>query len=406
MIDLLKEISQTLRNNRLRTCLTGIAVSWGIFMLIVLLGMARGVVNSFENGNWAKTSNRINVYQGKTSIAYKGYPEGRQIRPQMTDMEVIDGNDPDHVAEVTASTNLSTTVFSTSKDYISTKPQGVYPVKEKVTGINLIAGRFLNEADIKYARRVVVMEENNAKTLFGDPLESVGKRIDGLGLSWLVVGVYNHEWRDDLFIPFTTAMSLSGNDKYVGNLEVEIKNVGTMEDGEATEQSIRNTLARRHDFSSDDKSGLNFANQFTNYLRNKTAFDILNMSVWVIGVFTLLSGIIGVSNIMFVSVRERTHEIGVRRAIGAKPRHILVQIMTESVCITTFFGYVGVVIGMIVTQIIAWATEGSNFLENPTVSLKIALEVTLVLIISGALAGLFPALKATKVKPVEALRDE
>lgn len=250
------------------------------------------------------------------------------------------------------------------------------------------------------------MEENNAKTLFGDPLESVGKRIDGLGLSWLVVGVYNHEWRDDLFIPFTTAMSLSGNDKYVGNLEVEIKNVGTMEDGEATEQSIRNTLARRHDFSSDDKSGLNFANQFTNYLRNKTAFDILNMSVWVIGVFTLLSGIIGVSNIMFVSVRERTHEIGVRRAIGAKPRHILVQIMTESVCITTFFGYVGVVIGMIVTQIIAWATEGSNFLENPTVSLKIALEVTLVLIISGALAGLFPALKATKVKPVEALRDE
>ena len=179
-----------------------------------------------------------------------------------------------------------------------------------------------------------------------------------------------------------------------------------MEDGENTEQELRNNLAKKHNYSPEDRSGLYFSNQFTDYLKNKTAFNILNMSVWIIGIFTLLSGIIGVSNIMFVSVRERTHEIGIRRAIGAKPRNILLQIITESVVITTMFGYIGVVMGMIVTQIIAVLTAGTDFLDNPTVSIQIALEVTLVLIVAGALAGLFPALKATKVKPVEALRDE
>lgn len=406
MFDLFREISQTLRNNKLRTFLTGIAVAWGIFMLIVLLGMARGVLNSFEGNNWTKTSNRISVYQGATSKAFKGYSEGRIIKPEIADMDILIKNNPDHVSGVTTYTFLGSTVFSTPKDYFSVSPQGVYPIEEKIDNIELIAGRFINDADISYQRKSLVMEEKNAKALFGDAASAVGKRVDGLGLSWLVVGVYSHQWKNDVYIPFSTAKLLSGNDKYVSNLQVEIKNVTTMEDGENTEQRIRETLAHRHEFSPDDKSGLYFSNRFTDYLRNKSVFQILNLSVWIIGIFTLLSGIVGVSNIMFVSVRERTHEIGIRRAIGAKPRDILIQIITESVAITTMFGYIGVFLGMCLTQIIAAITKDSDFLTNPTVSLQIALEVTIVLIIAGSLAGLFPALKATKVKPVEALRDE
>lgn len=406
MFDLFREISQTLKNNRLRTFLTGIAVAWGIFMLIVLLGMARGVLNSFEGNNWSKTSNRIQVYQGSTSQAYKGYTEGRIVKPETKDMEYLERTNPNHVTDVTAYTALGNTTFSTPKDYISLGTYGVYPFKEKIDNVNMISGRFINDADLKYNRKVIVLEEANAKSLFGDASGAVGKRLDGMGLSWLVVGVYSHDWRNNVYIPFTTAKSLSGNDKYVNNLEVEIKNVHTMEDGELTEQELRGTLARKHDFSPDDRSALYFSNQFTNYLKNKTAFNILNMSVWIIGIFTLLSGIVGVSNIMFVSVRERTHEIGIRRAIGAKPRSILLQIITESVSITIIFGYIGIVLGMCVTQFIAAITEGEDFLTNPTVSMQIAVEVTIVLIIAGALAGLFPALKATKVKPVEALRDE
>ena len=406
MFDLFREISQTLNNNRLRTFLTGIAVAWGIFMLIVLLGMARGVLNSFQSGSWAQTSNRITVYQGWTSQPYKGYTEGRTVRPELSDMELIKEKNNDHVTDITSTAYLSSTIFSTSKDYVSTSPQGVYPYLQKTADIRLKAGRFINDADLKYNRKSIVLEEKNAKTLFGNAEKAVGQRIEGFGLSWLVVGVYSHDWRDDVFIPFTTAKLLNGNDKYVSNLEVEIKNVKTIEDGENTEQQLRKTLANKHNFAEDDKSGMYFSNQFTNYLRNMTAFNILNMSVWIIGIFTLLSGIIGVSNIMFVSVRERTHEIGIRRAIGAKPRSILLQIITESVAITTIFGYIGVVIGMIVTQIIAILTEDTGAIKNPTVSLQIAMEVTILLIIAGALAGLFPAMKATKVKPVEALRDE
>lgn len=406
MFDLFREISQTIQNNRLRTFLTGIAVAWGIFMLIVLLGMARGVVNSFQNSSWSQTANRINVYEGRTSIAYKGYSEGRTIKPEIEDIEWLSKNNPDNIKDVTSYTNIGNTTFSSPKDYVSDNPVGVFPIKQKIDNINIIAGRFINDADLQYKRKILVIEENQAKSLFGDAKSAVGKRVDGLGLSWLIVGVYTHEWRDDIYMPFSTAKLITGNDKYTNNLQVEIKNVSTMEDGELAEDKIRGILARKHDFSQQDKSGLYFSNQFTDYLRNLTVFNILNMSVWIIGIFTLLSGIIGVSNIMFVSVRERTHEIGVRRAIGAKPRNILIQIIMESVVITTLFGYIGVVLGMGVTQIIAFFTEGQGYLDNPTVSFQIALEVTGVLIIAGTLAGWFPALKATKIKPVEALRDE
>ena len=406
MIDLFREIAQTLKNNKLRTFLTGIAVAWGIFMLIVLLGMARGVVNSFEDDSWAKTSNRIRIYEGTTSKAFNGYPEGRKIKPEMEDIENLKNTNKDEVEDVTTYTNLSTSIFSTPKDYISIRPQGVYPIDQKIDDINLIDGRFINDADLKYKRKVIVLEEKNAALLFGDTASAVGKYMDGMGLSWLVVGVYRHNWRNDVYVPFTTAKYISGNDKYTSNLQVEIKNVSSIEDGEEAEDKIRNTLAMRHGYSPDDKSGLYFFNQFTSYLRNKAVFNILTLSVWIIGFFTLLSGIVGVSNIMFVSVKERTHEIGIRRAIGAKPRNILIQIITESIVITTLFGYIGVVLGMIVTQIIAALTADTGFLNNPTVSLGIALEVTIVLIVTGAIAGFFPALKATKVKPVEALRDE
>lgn len=406
MVDLLREIAQTLSNNRLRTFLTGIAVAWGIFMLIVLLGMARGVVNSFENANWAKTSNRIVVYQGMTSKPHRGLKEGRKIQPRVDDMDLIENSESEHVEDVTSYTSLPSTIFSTPKDYISSTAQGVFPYEGTVDNLDIKAGRFINEADIREKRKTLVLEQKDAESLFGDAQKAVGQRIDGLGLSWLVVGVYSHDWRNDIYVPFSTAKMLTGNDRTTENLEVRIKNVKSLDDGQKVEGDLRNILAQEHEFSPSDESALYFYNQFTDYLRNRTTLSILDWSVWIIGIFTLLSGIVGVSNIMFVSVKERTHEIGIRRAIGAKPSQILVQIISESVIITTLFGYIGIFFGMCLTQLIALLTKDTDFLKNPTVSLEIALEVTCVLILAGALAGLFPALKATKVKPVEALRDE
>ena len=261
-------------------------------------------------------------------------------------------------------------------------------------------------------RKVMVISRKTAKTIFGsDSTEVVGKYVKSLGLSWQIIGLYTREWgEDDSYVPFTTAIALSGGDANIWSMRILADNVNDEVSATAAEDAIRGELAKIHNFDSDDKSATPMWNRFTNYLQNKKGMMILDYAVWIIGIFTMLSGIVGVSNIMFVSVRERTHEIGIRRAIGAKRRNILTQVILESVSITTIFGYIGVVMGMIVMQVIGhfFGSEagGHSPLGNPTVDLSIALKVTVVLIIAGALAGLFPALKATKVKPVEALRDE
>ena len=406
MFDLIREIAQTMRNNKLRTFLTGFAVAWGIFMLIILLGMARGVTNAFNSNRSAERSSRMNVYQGTTTVAYKGYKEGRKVQPDIDDISRLQQEMPDIVEDVASYKYLPSTNISSSTDYFSTTPQGVYPAEKDMYNVEIKSGRFINDADIKYNRKVMILPAKYAKQLFGSEDNAVGQRVSALGLSWLIVGVSDHRWMSDVYVPFTTAMSIVGQDGKVTNLQVRVKNLSNEQDATEAENAIRSNLAKAHTYSPDDANALHIYNRFTSFLKEQSAFNILNLAVWLIGIFTLLSGIVGVSNIMFVSVRERTHEIGIRRAIGAKPANILVQIVTESVAITTLFGYIGIVLGMAVMQVVASIIGDSDAMKNPTISLSIAIEVTIVLIIAGALAGLFPALKATKVKPVEALRDE
>lgn len=405
MFDLLREIKQALTNNKVRTALTGLAVAWGIFMLIVLLGMSRGVTNAFGEQFAADNSRIINVYSGTTSKAFKGYQEGRRISLKDRDMNAVMSRDRKHIDAVTASKSIDSAVVSTPLNYTNGL-LGHFPSELKSARLEMLSGRFLNQSDLDNNRKVIVLSNENADKLFGKGVDAVGRHVDAMGLSWLVIGVYDHRWETSSYIPFTTAMLLSGNDGKVSDLHISMKNVKTLSDGETVEKGIKTTIAGRHDFSPSDNSAVYIWNRFSNYLTQLSAMNILTVAVWIIGIFTLLSGIVGVSNIMFVSVRERTHEIGIRRAIGAKPRAILMQIVAESVVMTTVFGYVGVVLGMIVTGILDVVTRNMEFLSNPTVNLSIALEVTVVLIIAGAIAGLFPALKATKVKPVEALRDE
>ncbi len=406
MFDLFREIYQTLRNNKLRTALTGFAVAWGIFMLIILLGMSRGVYNNFESFASADRSSTLSVWGGWTMQPYKGYKEGRRIRLLDSDRSRISHDDTEHIASVHGSIVLDSAQLSTARDYITESVYGSFPDEIKSAKLNMIKGRFLNQLDLDEKRKVVVISSQSARTLFGNEDTAVGNYVKAMSLAWQIIGVYQHEWETNSYVPYTTAMMLNGNDGRVGELIVRIQNVTSVEEGESVEQSVRNSLAATHEFNSSDRGAVHIWNRFVNYLTNRKATDILNMTIWIIGLLTMLSGIVGVSNIMFVSVRERTHEIGIRRAIGAKPRSIWLQIVTESIAITTLFGYIGIVCGTAVTAVIAKLTENTDFLKDPTVNLSVALEVTIVLIIAGALAGLFPAIKATKVRPVEALRDE
>ncbi len=405
MFDLINEIWQTMRTNKLRTALTGLAVACGIFMLIILLGISKGVLTSFQSSSLAQNPNKINVYPGNTSMPYKGLKEGRYIQLRDRNLDEIKNDNPNDVASATAEMNQSGTI-STPLDYITTSYSGVFPGTEKMLQLPMIYGRFINEKDLNDMRKVIVLNKKDAETLFKNIGSSIGKTVDVNGIAFTLVGIYEHEWRSGTFIPYTTARALSGFDDKVYSIQVDIKGVKNMEDAERVERNIKSTLAKYNQFDPDDESAVWMWNRFSSYLNSQEAAGVLNTAMWVIGLLTLITGIVGVSNIMFVSVRERTHEIGIRRAIGARPHNILLQVIIESVAMTTLFGYIGILLGTIGNEIMAQVFADGDFIKDPRVDLSLAIEVTVVLIVSGALAGIFPAMRALKIRPVEALRTE
>lgn len=407
MTDLISEILATLRHNKLRTALTGFAVSWGIFLLIVLLSVSRGLVNGMEYMFDKRDSQVMTLFGGWAHKPYKGLKDDREIALVEGDMPVVETRHSAWVSDVAVQIEGSSVNISTSKDYINQGYIGAYPSGLRSDGGTLTSGRFINDADLREARKVMVIHDDNVPILFGQT-DPVGQRVVLNDLSFTVVGTYSHEWNRRCFIPYTTARNLAGGSDTLGRMVVKVRNLDTPEAASEAEQQLRATMGRRHSFDPTDESAIWVHNRLRDHMTTSSAMGYMQMAVWVIGILTMLSGIVGVSNIMFVSVRERTHEIGVRRAIGARPLSILRQIILESVAITTLFGYVGIVFGVAVAQIIGMATAGGEhqILRDPTVDLSIALQVTAVLILAGAFAGLFPALKSLKIKPVEALRDE
>lgn len=404
MIDLAKEIWQTLSTNKLRTLLTGMSVAWGIFMLIMLLGMAKVVLNSFSSSDFAKSANVIQLWPGKASKAYHGLKEGRRVDLKEPNLKDIERENQARVVEAAPELSSSSTTISTSKDYVTKSYTGVYPEAQEQK--KMTYGRFINENDLAKQRKVMVMDKKTAEILFDKPEEAIGKIANMSGLSFTVVGIYDHRWQNTIYIPYTTAKALNAYSDKLSTIRVTTTQLSSEGEAQQLENDIRATLGKANRHAADDESAVWSWNRFANYLSGQEGMRILNTVMWVIGMLTLITGIVGVSNIMFVSVRERTHEIGIRRAIGAKPRSILTQVIVESVALTTIFGYIGIIMGTIGTTALDKAFGNTDFIKNPTVDVSIAIEVTIVLIIAGALAGLFPALRALKIKPVEALRTE
>lgn len=405
MFDLTSEILQTIRNNKLRTSLTGLSVAWGIFMLITLVAIANGVVKDFSDDMMTPENQKMNIYSGVTTKPYKGYRDGRTVNLKNQDMATLKSRFSSAVTDVTSEIAGRSSHISCGTKSVSSSYWGVSPSKEKSSNIEMWIGRFINDKDMADMNKSIVLPQQYAKELFPpDGADAVGKHVNMGGLSYVVVGVYTNRWRRDVFIPYTTAHMFAEDKSNINSMTVQVADVTSSEQAEDLEKRLRTTLAEVHDFDPSDESGVFIWNSIAQLLTVNSGMGILSISVWVLGLLTLLSGIIGISNIMFVSVKERTHEIGIRRAIGAKPRKILTQILAESVAITTIFGYIGIILGMVLTGILA--SVFSDMFSKSRVDITIAVEVTVVLVVAGALAGLFPAMKALKIKPVEALRDE
>ena len=393
MIDLWQEIYGTIRRNKLRTFLTGFAVAWGIFMLIVLLGAGNGLIHAFEQNTSQSALNSIRVFPGWTTKPYDGLQKGRYVQLDNRDVDDTGTLFTEHVLEAGATVSQGGLNISYGGEYVNLSLLGVYPNYREVEAVKTYTGRFINQTDLKERRKVIVLHRKSADVLFGkahtDPL---GKFVNVGGVAYQVVGTFTDQGNmepSEAYVPFSTLQTIYNK----GN---KLK-------------------AANHRFDPEDDGAIWLWNRFTSYLQTQNAMAILRTAIWVIGIFTLLSGIVGVSNIMLITVRERTHEFGIRKALGAKPRNILWLIIVESVTITTVFGYVGLVAGIGATE---WmnATFGSQTVDtgmfeaqmftDPTVDLGIALQATLTLIIAGTLAGFFPARKATRIRPIEALRAD
>ncbi len=407
MFDLFSEIGQTLRQNKLRTALTGVSVTWGVFMLIVLLSVTQGLNNNFNEMFSDVNEARISVRSGFTAKPYHGHREGREIQFKQQDMSALTKANPQYVREVSSTIDGLAGTIKAGTNSVQTTYTGVYPQELKNQHVELKWGRPINDRDIESRTKVMILPSSYAEQLFPpDGAKASGSLVTYHDLAFRIVGVYDSRWDRSVYIPFSTAHNMAADKSNIGDLEVNLQNVTTEADGSDAETAVRNTLAQIHDFDPDDSSALWIFNRFQNNLQARSAQDVMLIGVWVLGILTLLTGIVGISNIMFVSVRERTHEIGIRRAIGAKPRNILTQVLAESVAITVIFGYIGIVLGNVVTQIIGHAVSEMDVLKNPSIGLSVAIQVTVVLVISGALAGMLPARRALKIKPVEALRDE
>ena len=418
MRDIFSEIWSTAQRNKLRTTLTGFAVAWGIFMLIVLLGAGNGLINANMKMMDDFLTSSIEVYGGQTSKAYQGLNEGRYISLNKRDLSDTESGFKENIDEVGACYYTSATV-SNGDEYMSMQIAGVYPVHTQIIKHTMIEGRFINDIDLKEKRKVLVLTDKQAKELDRrDYKQLIGKHVKVGNIAFKVVGIY--KGRDDgggnAYSAYSTIKSIfAANTPYIGNIEFTFHGLNTTKDNEVFEKTYRRKLNANHQAHPEDERSIWILNNYTESMTMESAMSIIRTFLWVVGLFTLLSGIVGVSNIMLITVKERTHEFGIRKAIGAKPWSILKLIIVESVIITTFFGYLGMLFGIAANeymdatlghQVTDLGVEKITFFINPTVGLDVCLEATMVMVIAGTIAGLIPAFKASRIRPIEALRAD
>lgn len=419
MRELIKEIWSTSKRNKLRTSLTGFAVAWGIFMLIFLLGAGNGLINAQLQQSTRFLANSMRVFPGETSKAYKGLKEGRSITLNDKDILISNKTYGQYVDDVGGRLEQYNLNINYGDNYVASQSLvGVAPTHPKIDKTELIAGRFINEIDMKEQRKNVVLSRSQAKELSKDYRSLVGKNVKISNLNFQVVGIYkDDESRNntEAFIAYSTIKTIYAKGDDAGSLEFTIKNLKTKEDNEQFEKNYRASINNNHQAAPDDERTIWLWNRYVDNIQMNQGIAIMQTALWIVGLFTLLSGIVGVSNIMLITVKERTREFGVRKAIGAKPWSILKLIITESIIITSFFGYIGMVCGVAANEIMD-ATIGHTTVDtglfkaamfvNPTVGISTCIGATITIVIAGTIAGLIPAIKAARIRPIEALRAE
>jgi len=415
-LNTIQEIFDSLKHNKLRTILTGLSVSWGIFILIVLLGAGNGLKNGVTSNFSERATNTVQLFTGNTSLTYKGLKSGRSINfgeRQITDVD----NQLNETSNQTGVVSKQLTITNKS-EFGSYSVKGVNPSYISVFNLKFEPkdGRFINMLDNKERNKVIVIDKKIEEVLFKGTT-SLGKYVKVGNLMFRIIGVNSKKARFDngtAYIPFETAQTIFNPDMKFNNIAMSVNGLTTEKMNNDFNDKLKRTMSNSLNYDKNDPQAIYIENSQRDFLQTMMIFDGITIFVLVIGIFTLIAGIVGVSNIMLVTVKERTREIGIRKAIGAPPADILRSIITESIIITTIFGYVGMMAGIGLTELInyimlqsaAGNPEGPVVFKNPTVELSYVLISTGILIISGVIAGYMPARRAVKIKPIEAMREE
>jgi len=413
-IDKWQEILATIKKNKMRTFLTGFSVAWGIFMLMILLGSGNGLSNGVAANFMNDAVNVMWIWSGKTTVPDQGMKSGRAIQFHNEDQSLIS-----KVSGVGISSGryfLNTTRYSFGKESGEYTTITCQPELKQIENIIMIEGRFINQIDFIQNRKVIVLGVDIKSALFKDST-AIGEYVNVNGVPFKVIGICTKPLSTNTregYMPVSTAQMIFAGSNKLHNLDLTI-NAKSLEESQAIEEQVRNVLARQYKFDPKDEGAIGLYNKLENYIQTMRIFQAIKIFIWIIGIGTLIAGIVGVSNIMLIVVKERTKEIGIRKAIGASPSSVIGLILLESIMITTIAGYIGLVLGTGLMEMINYFMiqnagpvdnqSGTIFL-NPTVDFNIAVYATLLLIVAGAIAGYIPAKRAASIKPIVALRDE
>jgi putative ABC transport system permease protein len=414
-LDKWQEIYYSMSKHKLRTGLTAFGVFWGILMLVLLLGTGKGLENGVLNAFAGYSNKSFYMGSNKTSRVFKGLKIGRQIEPTIHDLNAIKINFPE-IEAISPKQGLwgeNIIIYSTKNGNYNV--QGIYPDWKKVEDVIILEGRYINKIDLAESRKVVVIGEQVRDFFFNKDESCLGKYINVKGVYFKVIGVSKPRksgWQakeevQTLWIPYSTMQSTFNQQNKVYFFGCVVSDKVKSED---VIKKVRSFLAKKHNFDDTDDRAIWSWSMETESGKFRGLFAAINLFVWVVGIGTIIAGIVGVSNIMLIVVKERTREIGLRKALGATSTSIIALIVQEAIVLTTVSGYVGLLLGIGIIEgvnyMMSKAAEPSMFFQNPEVKFSVAISALVLLVISGTLAGLIPAIRAAKISPIEALRDE
>lgn len=408
-LDKWQEIFDTISKNKLRTVLTGFSVAWGIFMLIILLGSGYGLQHGIENQFRSSAVNSIFLRGGVTTMAYDGLQPGRVIQMVNSDYDLIKTNFPkvDHMSSRFFIRGAVTIVYKNKTG--SFEVRAVHPDHAFIENTVIKQGRYISQSDLDENKKVTCIGNLVVDQLFAKDEDPLGKYINVNGIAFQVVGVFQDEEGDYenrmLYLPITTAQNAFNGQSKIRQILLTTGDA-TVEETTKMAEDMTTMLAAKHNFDKNDTQALSVWNNYEEYKKVLSLMTNIRIFIWIIGIGTIIAGIVGVSNIMMIVVKERTKEIGVRKALGATPTSIVGLIIQESIFITAVAGYLGLICGVGLLELASTYMPPSDFFERPEVNLGVAISATVVLIIAGTFAGMIPARRASMINPVVALRDE